>query len=402
MNFRYCFLRIKLAVLAAVNLNVGDFKKHDHAESEQDNAWNLPTHLPPQPRSQSSAVRTDSQTHRSKHKTTLTPQNSIGSPTKVSQTSAYRRRGSKRRHPLTILAGSLAMLITILATIFFSPFWASAAAIPVFGVKDNYTIVLLSYTPRLAMLRGAVRHYSRCPSAANVVVVWNSGPPPDLALLPSAVPIRVRVEETNSLNNRFRPDPEITTRAVLSIDDDIRIPCKDIEEAFAAWRLAPEVMHGFFPRLIDGDQDLVFRGEKYVLEKGQYNAVLTGAAFLDHSSAFSAYWADAVAPARKAVDDVFNGEDMLMNFVVSNASGASSEKQAVQFIRPSRRFDISKFSRVGISHNMVTFEAAAIDYFKVFLEVFGKNPLKSQDFEAALNGKSKPMFCGTTIGCLYI
>lgn len=37
---------------------------------------------------------------------------------------------------------------------------------------------------------------------------------------------------------------------------------------------------------------------RYVVERGQYNAVLTGAAFLDTWTALPAYWADAVKPAR--------------------------------------------------------------------------------------------------------
>ncbi len=60
---------------------------------------------------------------------------------------------------------------------------------------------------------------------AEIVLVWNSGPPPDPArhLPGAAVPVRVRVEAANSLNNRFRPDPLIRTRAVLQLDDDTLI-----------------------------------------------------------------------------------------------------------------------------------------------------------------------------------
>lgn len=42
------------------------------------------------------------------------------------------------------------------------------------------------------------------------------------------VPLRMRVEERNSLNNRFLPDPKILTRAVMQLDDDIIMPCMDI------------------------------------------------------------------------------------------------------------------------------------------------------------------------------
>ena len=44
----------------------------------------------------------------------------------------------------------------------------------------------------------------------------------------SRVPVRVRVEARNSLNNRFAPDARIRTQAVLSLDDDIFMPCSDI------------------------------------------------------------------------------------------------------------------------------------------------------------------------------
>jgi Glycosyl transferase family 64 domain len=44
----------------------------------------------------------------------------------------------------------------------------------------------------------------------------------------SRVPVRIRVEARNSLNNRFVPDSRIRTQAVLSLDDDIFMPCSDI------------------------------------------------------------------------------------------------------------------------------------------------------------------------------
>jgi hypothetical protein len=113
----------------------------------------------------------------------------------------------------------------------------------------------------------------------------------------SAVPVRLRVEALNSLNNRFRTDPLIRNRAVLSLDDDIIMPCSDLERGFAAWRTQPRRLVGFFQRLIEGTP-LVFRGERHSIERGLYNSVLTGAAFMDTETAFPAYWAPAVGPAR--------------------------------------------------------------------------------------------------------
>ena len=63
-------------------------------------------------------------------------------------------------------------------------------------------------------------------------------------------------------------------RAVLSLDDDILIPCNDVEAAFAAWRAAPEALVGFYPRLLlpDGSREYgppVHRPEPFVFEQVQ-------------------------------------------------------------------------------------------------------------------------------------
>ena len=68
-------------------------------------------------------------------------------------------------------------------------------------------------------------------------MVWNKGAPPDpRRAFQSAVPVRVRAEPANSMNNRFRPDAHIRFRGVLSLDDDIMLPCSTVEGAFAVWR----------------------------------------------------------------------------------------------------------------------------------------------------------------------
>lgn len=59
-----------------------------------------------------------------------------------------------------------------------------------------------------------VQHYSQCSSVGEIVVVWNKGTPPDPVrdLGAGGVPVRIRAEAANSMNNRFRPDPELKNR----------------------------------------------------------------------------------------------------------------------------------------------------------------------------------------------
>lgn len=59
----------------------------------------------------------------------------------------------------------------------------------------------------------------------------------------------------------YAPPPHPSPgRAVLSLDDDIMLPCSDLEHGFARWRADPAKMVGFFPRLLEGAPP-VFRGE---------------------------------------------------------------------------------------------------------------------------------------------
>jgi hypothetical protein len=60
---------------------------------------------------------------------------------------------------------------------------------------------------------------------------------------------------------------------VLSLDDDIMMPCTTIEAAFARWRRTPHTLLGFYPRLLlpQGGRDApgppVYRFEDSVFEQ---------------------------------------------------------------------------------------------------------------------------------------
>ncbi|KAJ0982967.1 hypothetical protein J5N97_011222 [Dioscorea zingiberensis] len=88
-------------------------------------------------------------------------------------------------------------------------------AYPVKGQYSQFTLLTMTYDARIWNLKMFVKHYSRCSSVREIVVVWNKGQPPVDSDFDSAVPVRIRVEDKNSLNNRFKADPLIKTRAVL-------------------------------------------------------------------------------------------------------------------------------------------------------------------------------------------
>ncbi|KAI9118694.1 hypothetical protein K1719_010139 [Acacia pycnantha] len=224
----------------------------------------------------------------------------------------------------------------------------SEAPYPWKGQYSQFTLLTMTYDARLWNLKMYVKHYSRCSSVREIVVVWNKGVPPKLSDMDSAVPLKIRVEERNSLNNRFKVDPSIETRAVLELDDDIMMTCDDVERGFNVWRQHPDRIVGFYPRFINMDS-LKYRPERYArLHKG-YNMILTGAAFIDSQEAFKRYWGEEAKLGRDLVDKYFNCEDVLLNYLYANASSLSS--RTVEYVRPAWAIDTSKFSGAAISKN---------------------------------------------------
>lgn len=215
------------------------------------------------------------------------------------------------------------------------------------GHYSQFTLLTMTYDARLWNLKMYVKHYSRCSSVREIVLVWNKGQPPELSELDSAVPVRIRVEERNSLNNRFKLDPLIKTRAVLELDDDIMMTCNDVERGFRAWREHPDRIVGFYPRLAEGNP-LTYRDERYARERLGYNMILTGAAFIDAQLGFGRYYSKEAAEGREFVDEHFNCEDVLLNFLYANATSSS---RAVEYVKASWTIDTSKFSGVAISKN---------------------------------------------------
>ncbi|XP_050210519.1 glucosamine inositolphosphorylceramide transferase 1 [Mercurialis annua] len=252
---------------------------------------------------------------------------------------------------------------------------------PLNGYYSQFTLLTMTYDARLWNLKMYVKHYSRCSSVKEIVVVWNKGIPPELSDLDSVVPIRIRVEKQNSLNNRFKMDPLINTRAVLELDDDIMMSCDDIERGFNVWRQYPERIVGFYPRLISGSP-LKYRGEKYARTHKGYNMILTGAAFIDGKLAFERYWSEAAKAAREFVDKNFNCEDVLLNYLYAN----SSSSRTVEYIRPAWAIDTSKFSGAAISRNTQAHYKIRSSCLQKFSEMYGSLSSRKSEFDQRKDG----------------
>ncbi|TKY51711.1 Glycosyltransferase family protein 64 protein C5 [Spatholobus suberectus] len=253
---------------------------------------------------------------------------------------------------------------------------------PLKGRYSQFTLLTMTYDARLWNLKMYVKHYSRCSSVREIVVVWNKGVPPKLSDLDSAVPVRIRVEEKNSLNNRFKADPLIETRAVLELDDDIMMPCDDVERGFKVWRQHPDRIVGFYPRLIAGSL-LKYRGEKYARMHKGYNMILTGAAFIDSQVAFKRYWSKEAKQGREVVDKYFNCEDVLLNYLYANASSSS---RTVDYVKPAWAIDTSKLSGAAISRNTKVHYQLRSRCLMKFSEMYGSLAGRKWGFDSRKDG----------------
>ncbi|KAH9312959.1 hypothetical protein KI387_027994, partial [Taxus chinensis] len=250
------------------------------------------------------------------------------------------------------------------------------------GQYSQFTMLTMTYEARLWNLKMYIKHYSRCASVREIVVVWNKGQPPNPETdFDSTVPVRIRVEEKNSLNNRFKSDPLIKTRAVFELDDDIMMTCDDVERGFRVWRENRDRLVGFYPRLIDGSP-LKYRDEKYARTRKGYNMILTGAAFMDSESAFQKYWSDEAKEGRNLVDKFFNCEDILMNFLLANQSFT----RTVEYVHPAWAVDTSKLSSAAISRDTQLHYRIRTNCLLKFSEIFGNLPLQKWEFDSRKDG----------------
>jgi len=203
---------------------------------------------------------------------------------------------------------------------------------------DRLTVILTGYSERrLPLLRAIAGAYAAHPLVLAVVVLWCNPSTPDRRLLllrgGSGFPphVTVRRAASASLNARFLPRPsDVRTAAVAVADDDVLPDAAALSFAFATWQQQQQHQHhqqaagplvGFFPRSHHLD---LSRGRwaYTAAQPGRYSMVLTKLMLLDADLLRTYSCSPELAAARAVVDRERNCEDILMNFVAAEASGA--------------------------------------------------------------------------------
>jgi hypothetical protein len=236
--------------------------------------------------------------------------------------------------------------------------------------NDMYTVSILSQKKRWRVLERILKHYSTCPKVQSISVVWDGSPVPySVGKYPVSVSFKNSFKR-DSLNNRFSPDVNVSTEAVLSVDDDLLVSCNDVLRAFAEWKASGKhQLVGFLPRLVvrgdssmedNGNQiheiknnknkaEMLYLAEKIAIQHNKYNVILTPL-MVYNSKYMALYWSDEYKKEREFVDSISNCEDLLMNYIVSYYFMAHGKKGShAKFVQPRRRLDISRFSSCGVS-----------------------------------------------------
>lgn len=124
--------------------------------------------------------------------------------------------------------------------------------------SKHFTLAINTFNDT-SMVTKLVKHYSPSPSLSAIYIIWHNTaarPPEDWVVdLQQVASHGVRVEvvpmESDTLNNRWRPLPRLTTPLVLTLDDDTYLEeLQDLEFAFRVAKQNPQQLAGTYPRCV--------------------------------------------------------------------------------------------------------------------------------------------------------
>ncbi|GAA5861115.1 hypothetical protein JCM8547_008040 [Rhodosporidiobolus lusitaniae] len=204
---------------------------------------------------------------------------------------------------------------------------------------EGFTMMIATYK-RDENLPPLLAHLTTSPppSLRHIVLIWQNVdvPLPDFlnsialdAYSTSGVAVTVRQSKKNSMNERFRPlvnwDEEVYTDVVMIMDDDVILTKDALEwgyqEFVEANKYGPGRLVGFTGRDFEAGKK-EGQWEYTVKPRKAYSMILSNAAWLKKEW-LQRYWdhSEEMTNLRDYVDEVFNCDDILINYLVSNLTG---------------------------------------------------------------------------------
>lgn len=196
------------------------------------------------------------------------------------------------------------------------------------NVENEITIRVNTYR-RLDLLRTFLDNYSKCDAINQIVVVWsdpenNDKIPKDWLSLYKKDQVIFEIHDNNSLNNRFKPLSEMKTNAILSLDDDIIIPCDVIKKSLNIWKANSNVLVGYSPRMVAYD---IWTGVTRYLRwqhtwwNGFYSIILTKACLM-HKKYLVEYHKNIPKEMLAYIDEHKNCEDIAFAHIIAAITNA--------------------------------------------------------------------------------
>lgn len=226
-----------------------------------------------------------------------------------------------------LIAAVALLVLTIVANIAFSIYVNAVSAASHALVNKGVVTVRVNTFRRPLLLKEFLDSHHACSVVKQIQVVWSDTEnKPSLELQGQYPEGRVVFEMhgNNSLNNRFKPMLEVSTDAVLSIDDDLVIPCDVLERAYMVWSSNTRALVGFSPRIATFDAvsgATVYGRWQHTWWNGLYNIVLTKAALFSSRYLYE-YNKRVPQNLLDYVDKSRNCEDIVMAHIVAERSQA--------------------------------------------------------------------------------
>ncbi|XP_076262706.1 exostosin glycosyltransferase 1 ttv [Rhynchophorus ferrugineus] len=197
--------------------------------------------------------------------------------------------------------------------------------------KNGFTAVIycqlgITFSTTSALFK-LVSYLGKSKYVLKILIVWsNEKRPPNRSRwpnLPIHIPLHIiesgsGIDSKSSISQRFYPHKEITTDAVLSLDEDTVLTTEEIDFAFIVWKQFPDRIVGYPGRSHYWDDSKSTWGytSKWT---NDYSIVLTGAAF--YHRYYNYLYTEWLSPLlHKTVEQSQNCEDILMNFLVSHVT----------------------------------------------------------------------------------
>lgn len=191
----------------------------------------------------------------------------------------------------------------------------------------QYTIRVNTFR-RNDLLELFLDHYTQCEDVKSIQVVWSDqkySVPKDIRAKYSKEKVLFEGHTTDRLSNRFKAILPIETDAVLSVDDDILVPCNKLTLAHQVWLANQRVLVGFAPRQhaynpITGAMQ--YLRWQHTWWNGVYSIMLTKVSFF-HKDYLNDFFEVLPESLIEKIDKNRNCEDIAMAYVIAKKSNAA-------------------------------------------------------------------------------